>query len=100
MVAILGAAFVVSNADSLIGDDQDQFTSSVLNLQDPNSIGVAGISYNCHSSYTTDGEPTTPSVKNMLIDYSLESEVECTITPLMPQDYIYMTLMDESMLPK
>lgn len=96
LVAILGTAFVVCNANSLIGEDKDQFSSSELHLQDSENISVAGISYNCHGSYTTDGKIISSSSEDMMNDDSPEYKVECTITPLMPQDYIYMTLRDES----
>lgn len=94
MILTAGLLFTGCSAESLIGDDEDQFTSSALYLKDSQGVGVEGISYSCDGGYTSDGDlitsGSTSITGEMAVDYWPGYDLMCTITPInAPALYLY-----------
>lgn len=80
--------------ESLVGDDDGEFSSSALYLKDVQGVGVAGISYSCDGGYTNDGplttSGTTTTTGGMTVSYWPGYDLMCTITPVdAPDLYLY-----------
>lgn len=94
MVLSTGCSSVDELIEDYVGDDEDQYTSSMIYLKDSSSTGVAGIEYNCDGGFTSDGElttsGTTTSTGNMPIDYWPGYDLKCTIAFVDASDlYLY-----------
>ena len=94
MVALLGMTLGGCDAESLLGDDEEEFSRSTLYLKDSNGAGVAGVSYSCNGG-DADGAQlntagSTSGTGNMPVNYWPGYDVICNITTNgAPELYLY-----------
>ena len=97
IAALLGITLGGCDTDSFIdpGNDEAEFSRTVVYLKDANGAGVAGIAYSCQEGMTsTEGDITTSGTTSVTGDMSVSywpgSYLECIITTnAAPELYLY-----------
>ncbi len=96
MAALLGMTLGGCDTESLLGDDEEEFSRTTLYLKDSSGAGVAGIQYSCSGGEAEIGDISTsgntPSTGAVAISYWPGYDVSCKFTfDNVPKLYLFGT---------
>ncbi len=96
MAALLGMTLGGCDTESLLGDDEEEFSRTTLYLKDSSGAGVAGIQYSCSGGEAEIGDISTsgntPSTGAVDISYWPGYDASCSFTfDNVPKLYLFDT---------